>query len=113
MHGRPAVLRALPHRLRLQAGRELDPVLALLLLQNFATNRPPPRLHSGGGRLVRLEFPRVEIQSYGDVAVIYSQYIFETEAKGERKTSSGRATEVFLRKNGRWINPGWHMDSGK
>jgi len=68
---------------------------------------------SGGGRLVRLEFPRVEIQSYADVAVIYSQYIFETEAKGERKTSSGRATEVFLRKNGRWINPGWHMDSGK
>jgi len=68
---------------------------------------------SGGGRLVRLEFPRVEIQSYGDVAVIYSLYVFETETNGERKTSSGRATEVFLRKNGRWTNPGWHMDSGK
>src|SRR6266481_1825566 len=68
---------------------------------------------SGGGHLVRLEFPRVEIQSYGDVAVIYSLYVFEAEAKGERKTSSGRATEVFFRKNGRWTNPGWHMDSGK
>ncbi|MFY9559655.1 MAG: nuclear transport factor 2 family protein [Terriglobales bacterium] len=68
---------------------------------------------SGGGRLVRLEFPRVEIQSYGDVAVIYSLYSFETETKGVRTTSSGRATEVFVRENGRWTNPGWHMDSGK
>ena len=62
---------------------------------------------------MRLEFPCVEIQSYGDVAVIYSLYTFETDAKGERNTSSGRATEVFVRKNGRWTNPGWHLDSGK
>jgi ketosteroid isomerase-like protein len=68
---------------------------------------------SGGGRLVRLEFPRVEIQSYGDVAVIYSLFTVETETKGEHTTNSGRATEVFLRKNGRWTNPGWHLDSGK
>ncbi len=67
----------------------------------------------GGGRLVRLEFPRVEIQSYGNVAVIYSLYLFETETNGQRKTSSGRAMEVFLRKNGHWTNPGWHLDSGQ
>jgi ketosteroid isomerase-like protein len=78
-----------------------------------AVLRGSRRFASNGGRLVRLEFPRVEIQSYGDVAVIYSLYVFETEANGERKTSSGRATEVFVRKNGRWTNPGWHMDSGK
>jgi len=67
----------------------------------------------GGGRLVRLEFPRVEIQSYGNVAVIYSLFTFETETNGKRTTSSGRATEIFVRKNGKWTNPGWHLDSGK
>jgi len=23
----------------------------------------------------------------------------------------GRATEVFVRQNGMWVNPGWHLDS--
>jgi ketosteroid isomerase-like protein len=66
-----------------------------------------------GGHLLRLEFPRVEIQYYGDVAVIYSLFTVETETKGEHTTSSGRATEVFVRSHGRWVNPGWHLDSGK
>jgi ketosteroid isomerase-like protein len=68
---------------------------------------------AGGGRLVRLEFPRVEVQAFGDVVVVYSQYVFETDTKGKRETSSGRATEVFVRRGGRWVNPGWHMDSGR
>jgi uncharacterized protein (TIGR02246 family) len=68
---------------------------------------------SDGGRLVRLEFPKVEVQRFGDVAVIYSLFITETETHGQRTTSSGRATEVFVRRNGRWLNPGWHLDSGK
>jgi hypothetical protein len=66
-----------------------------------------------GGRLVRLEFPRTEIQRFGEVAILYSKYIVETEMKGKRSVSSGRATEVFVLQNGRWTNPGWHTDAEK
>src|SRR5947209_2276974 len=48
-----------------------------------------------GGRLVRLEFPRTEIQYFGDVAVLYSMYTFETEVHGQHTVNSGRATEIF------------------
>jgi Domain of unknown function (DUF4440) len=66
-----------------------------------------------GGRLVRLEFPRTEIQRFGEVAILYSQYIVETEMKGKRSVSAGRATEVFVLHNGQWTNPGWHTDAEK
>lgn len=66
-----------------------------------------------GGKLVRLEFPRTEIQRFGDVAILYSQYIVETEMKGKRSVSAGRATEVFVLHNGHWTNPGWHTDTEK
>jgi ketosteroid isomerase-like protein len=66
-----------------------------------------------GGRLVRLEFPRTEIQRFGDVAILYSQYIVETEMKGKRSVSAGRATEVFVLHKGQWTNPGWHTDAEK
>jgi hypothetical protein len=50
---------------------------------------------------------------YGDVAVLYSLYRVETESDGRREVQQGRATEVFVLRNGQWINPGWHTDSGK
>jgi ketosteroid isomerase-like protein len=66
-----------------------------------------------GGKLTRLEFPKTEIQSYGSTAIVYSTYLYEIERNGQRIPSSGRVTEVFVRRNGQWVNPGWHMDSGK
>jgi ketosteroid isomerase-like protein len=66
-----------------------------------------------GGKLIKLEFPRTEIQMYGMTAVIYSDYSYELEVGGRRNTQSGRVTEVFVLRNGQWVNPGWHMDSGK
>lgn len=66
-----------------------------------------------GGKLIRLEFPRTRIQRYGDTAFVYSQFILETEVSGKRSLAGGRATEVFVLRNGRWINPGWHTDSHK
>lgn len=66
-----------------------------------------------GGRLLRLEFPRTEIALYGDVAILFSLYSFETESGGQRSTTAGRATEIFVRRDGRWVNPGWHTDSGR
>jgi hypothetical protein len=66
-----------------------------------------------GGRLVRLEFPHTEIQVFGDVVVLYSLFTTETEVHGQRTVSSGRATEIFVRRDGYWLNAGWHLDSGK
>ena len=66
-----------------------------------------------GGKLVKLEFPKTEIQSYGSTAIIYSTYLYETERNGQRNSSAGRVTEVFVRRDGQWVNPGWHMDTGK
>ncbi len=66
-----------------------------------------------GGKLIRLEFPRTEIQQFGEVAILYSAYMVETEMHGKRSISSGRATEIFVRHNGRWTNPGWHTDTEK
>jgi ketosteroid isomerase-like protein len=66
-----------------------------------------------GGKLVKLEFPRTEIQMYGLTAIVYSDYSYELDMGGRRSTHSGRVTEVFVMRNGQWVNPGWHMDSGK
>jgi ketosteroid isomerase-like protein len=64
-----------------------------------------------GGKLIRLEFPRTEIQRFGEVAIIWSQYLVETETNGKRSLTSGRVTEVFVRRHRQWTNPGWHTDS--
>jgi len=67
----------------------------------------------GGGKLVRLEFPKTEIQVYGYTAVVYSNYLYEVETAGKRSQQAGRVTEVFVWRNGQWVNTGWHADSGK
>jgi hypothetical protein len=69
--------------------------------------------HAQGGKLIRLEFPHTEIQQFGEVAILYSEYRVETEMNGKRSISAGRATEIFVRHNGKWTNPGWHTDAEK
>jgi hypothetical protein len=71
------------------------------------------RFQAKGGKLIRLEFPRTEIQRFGDVAITYSQYRYETEVDGKRSLTSGRVTEIFLLRHGKWTNPGWHTDTEK
>src|SRR5439155_7234307 len=66
-----------------------------------------------GGKLGRLEFPKTDIQVYGYTAVVYSDYRYELDTAGRRSQQSGRATEIFVWRKGEWVNPGWHMDSGK
>src|SRR6202162_749004 len=67
---------------------------------------------SQGGKLVRLEFPQTEVQMYGYTATLYSKYLYEIEFDGKRSTRSGRATEMFVNRQGKWVNVGWHLDSG-
>jgi len=72
------------------------------------------RSAAAGAKLVRLEFPQTEVQVYGSTAILYTTYLFELEnAQGQRQTSAGRATEIFVRRDGAWVNPGWHMAAGK
>jgi ketosteroid isomerase-like protein len=71
------------------------------------------KFQAAGGKLIRLEFPRTETQRFGDVAITYSQYLYETEMDGKRSVTSGRVTEIFVLRNGKWTNPGWHTDTEK
>jgi hypothetical protein len=66
---------------------------------------------ASGGRLERLEFPATSAQRYGDVVVLYSLYeVGLVDGAGKATTLRGRATEVFVRREGRWLHPGWHLD---
>lgn len=71
------------------------------------------QFHASGGKLISLQFPHTEIQRFGNVAVLYSNFQYEIETNGKRSSSSGRATEVFVLTNGQWTNPGWHTDREK
>jgi len=75
--------------------------------------READEFHAAGGKLLRLEFPKTEVQRFGEVAIIWSVYILETETNGKRTVSTGRADEVFVLRNGHWTNPGWHTDNVK
>lgn len=65
-----------------------------------------------GGKLVRLEFPKTEIQVYGNTVLVYTTYLYETDNNGTRTTVSGRGTEMFVRRGDELVNVGWHLDDG-
>jgi hypothetical protein len=67
----------------------------------------------GGGKLTLLEFPKTEIQVYGNAAFVYSTYKVEFTSGGQPVVQQGRATEVFVKKGAKWLHPGWHLDSVK
>src|SRR5215831_15001820 len=71
------------------------------------------RFADSGGKLLRLEFPKTEMQIYGGAIIIYTTYICEIESNGNRATQSGRGTEIFVRRGNELVNAGWHLDSGK
>jgi Domain of unknown function (DUF4440) len=71
------------------------------------------RFAESGARLVRLEFPRTDIQIYGNTVVLYTTYLFEIEVQGKRETTAGRGTEIFVRRGNTLVNTGWHLDEGK
>lgn len=65
----------------------------------------------GGGRLVRLAFPETRAQRFGDVVVLYGRFEAVLVAGGAEQTIRGRLTETFIRRGGRWLHPGWHLDA--
>lgn len=67
---------------------------------------------AGGSKLVSLEFPRTEIQMYGNTIILYTTYAYELEKDGKRSKYGGRGTEIFVLRGGKLVNTGWHLDSG-
>jgi len=68
---------------------------------------------ASGAKLTRLDFPQTLIQHFGSVAIVWSDYVIETQSGGKPSITSGRATEIFVWRDGRWVNPGWHTDAEK
>lgn len=65
-----------------------------------------------GNRLSSLEFPRNVFQRYGDVVILYTRFrIVLSGGTGDAREITGRGTEVFVRRDGRWIHTGWHLDT--
>ena len=65
----------------------------------------------GGGRLLRLSFPQTQAQQFGDVVVLYGRFEALIESGGAQQTVRGRLTELFVRRDGKWLHPGWHLDA--
>ena len=64
---------------------------------------------AAGGKLTRLTFPTTEIQAYGNTAIIYTSYEMVLQTGGQTRTERGMATEVFLQRDGQWLNTGWQL----
>ncbi|MEP6495603.1 MAG: nuclear transport factor 2 family protein [bacterium] len=64
----------------------------------------------GGGRFVRMEFTNDEFFVNGNTAILWSHYVAHTTNAGRPNDMSGRAIELFVKENDRWINPHWHLD---
>jgi len=76
----------------------------------LATNLEGSRgFAASGGKLTRLDFPRTEIQAYGNTAVLYTTYEMDILSGGATTSGRGVATEVFVQQGDRWINTGWQL----
>ncbi|HYI11623.1 MAG TPA: nuclear transport factor 2 family protein [Thermoanaerobaculia bacterium] len=63
-----------------------------------------------GGRLVSLAFPETRAQQFGDTVILYGSYEATFVAGGKEQQMRGRLTEVFVKRDGKWLHPGWHLD---
>lgn len=64
-----------------------------------------------GGRLVSLAFPETRAQRLGDTVIFYGSYEVTIATGTTEQKIKGRLTEVFVKRNGRWLHPGWHLDA--
>ncbi|HSA56573.1 MAG TPA: DUF4440 domain-containing protein [Gemmatimonadaceae bacterium] len=68
---------------------------------------------AAGGKLIDLRFPRMRMQNFGDVVLVYTDYEYTLAIGTDTTRQAGRATEVFIKRDGTWLNPAWHMDARK
>jgi hypothetical protein len=77
------------------------------LEQTIASSRA---FKASGGRLVSLAFPETRAQRFGDTVVLYGSYEATFVRGNEETTMKGRLTEVFVKRDGKWLHPRWHLD---
>jgi hypothetical protein len=65
---------------------------------------------ASGARFVSVAFDNKVTHHFGNTVVMFSRYSVITENKGERRTQTGHATEVFVRSGGRWVHTSWQLD---
>jgi ketosteroid isomerase-like protein len=65
---------------------------------------------ASGARFLSVDFDSTMVHRFGDVVVMFSHYTVVTEKSGKRSTQKGRATELFVRNNGKWVHTSWHID---
>jgi Domain of unknown function (DUF4440) len=68
------------------------------------------RFKADGGKLVSVSFDSSATHRFGETVVMFSHYVLVVESKEGRRARRGRATEVFVRANGRWVHTSWHLD---
>jgi hypothetical protein len=66
---------------------------------------------ANGGKLGSVSFDSTLTHRFGATVVMFSHFTVVTESGGRRQTQKGRATEVFVRSNGRWLHTSWHLDA--
>ena len=81
------------------------------LASREATIAASTAFKKGGGRLLRLAFPETRAQRFGDTVVLYGRFEAVLDTGGREQTIRGRLTETFVRRGGRWLHPGWHLDA--
>lgn len=68
------------------------------------------RFKASGRTLVSVNFDSNMVHRFGDVVLMFSHYALVLDSAGTRASIGGRVTEVFVRKNGRWVHTSWHLD---
>ena len=63
-----------------------------------------------GGKLLSLSFPETRAQQFGDTVILYGSYDATFALGGKETKMKGFLTEVFIKRGGKWVHPGWHLD---
>jgi ketosteroid isomerase-like protein len=67
------------------------------------------RFKASGQKLVSVSFASDSHHRFGDVVVMFTRFTVVTERGGKQETQEGRATEVFVKTNGRWVHTSWQL----
>ena len=68
------------------------------------------RFKASGGSLVSVTFDANMAHRFGNVVVMFSHYHVVMAHAGKESSQRGRATEVFVKHDGRWVHTSWHLD---
>jgi hypothetical protein len=69
------------------------------------------KFKADGGKFVSVSFDSTLTHRFRETVIMFSHYTVVTESGDRRQTLKGRATEVFVRENDRWVHTSWHLDA--